>query len=223
MKRILALQLLACLAIWSADANTITSQTLPFAGGEGAFANVLHFTKFDTSLGTLTGVTISMTATGYGTLTVQNTSGNSVSFYNAHADVPVLVEGPDGLTISTTLQSGNFGTPGSRVDAPPNVTTSYNGSSGTLSALGSVLSGNLSLYSGLGGGLFDVTASPGDASSSGTETGGGHGYLLFGASETVSGTVKVEFTYTAVPDGGLTAMLLGMGMLALGTVRRMVK
>ena len=35
--------------------------------------------------------------------------------------------------------------------------------------------------------------------------------------------VKATFVLHQVPDGGLTAMLLGMGMLGLGWVRRMVK
>jgi hypothetical protein len=36
--------------------------------------------------------------------------------------------------------------------------------------------------------------------------------------------LRVEMSGTAsVPDGGLTAILLGMGMLGLGTVRRMIK
>ena len=77
MKRILALQLLACLAMSSADANTITEGPLSFPGGTGNFNNPLTFDKFDTSLGTLTDVTISMTAVGYGILIVNNTASPS--------------------------------------------------------------------------------------------------------------------------------------------------
>jgi hypothetical protein len=35
--------------------------------------------------------------------------------------------------------------------------------------------------------------------------------------------LRVEFTGSSVPDGGLTASLLGMGLLSLGYLRRMVK
>src|ERR1035437_9805718 len=105
MKRILGLQLLACLAISSADANTMTPQTLPFAGGTGNFSDTLTFNRFDTSLGTLTGVEISMTTAGYGILSVYNNSDNNkkIDFSNGSASVPVLVVGPYGVSIRTTL------------------------------------------------------------------------------------------------------------------------
>jgi len=216
MKRILALQLLACLAIWSADANTITSQTQAFTGGSGAFNNPLTFTRFDTSLGTLTAVTISMTAEGYGILILNNPNGTARDFTGASASVPVQFVGPDGLQISTTLTAGPF--TGS-VDGKSS--TSIKGPTWNDTVSHNVQNGNWGLYSGLGAGSFDLTAH-GDVGTY-TYSGTADGHASFSGSETVSGNVTITYTFNAVPDGGLTAMLLGMGMLALGTVRRMVK
>ena len=95
--------------------------------------------------------------------------------------------------------------------------------SANYSANGFVPNGNLGSYSGLGAGTFTLNALVAGGTFSGTQD-GGDPHLFFGGSETVSGNVTVTYTYdTPVPDGGLTAMLLGMGMLALGSVRRMVK
>jgi hypothetical protein len=218
MKRILALQLLACLAMSSADANTITEGPLSFPGGTGNFNNPLTFDKFDTSLGTLTDVTISMTAVGYGILIVNNTANSKdYNFYNGFASVPVNVVGPGGVTISTTLTAtGMSGT------ASPGL-TSFNGVSGNYDASGHVLSADWGSYSGLGAGTFTLNALVAGGTFGGSQTENGNSFLFFGGSEHVNGTVTVTYTYTGVPDGGLTAMLLGMGMLGLGCVRRMAK
>lgn len=215
MKRVFALQLLACLAIWSADANTITRGPQAFPGGTGNFINPLLFVRFDTSLGTLTAVEISMTAAGYGTLKVINAGDTALHFINGFASVPVNVVGPGGVTISTTL-SANFTGP---TQADPG-RTYYNGPSGNYSASGFVPGANWGFYSGLGAGTFTLNALVAGGTFGGTQVEGGESSLSFGGRETVNGTVTVTYT---VPDGGLTAMLLGMGMLGLGLVRRMAK
>jgi len=51
----------------------------------------------------------------------------------------------------------------------------------------------------------------------------GQGPYVRGNLGTTSYDVNAEFVLHQVPDGGLTAMLLGMGMLGLGWVRRMIK
>ena len=44
-----------------------------------------------------------------------------------------------------------------------------------------------------------------------------------GAWKMLEGSAMPKYDTSGVPDGGVTAMLLGMGMLGLGWVRRMVK
>ncbi len=209
--------LFACLAIAQANANTITYGPLAFPGGTGPFNNALTFDKFDTALGTLTGVEISMNAAGFAQVNVYNFNSGPAGFHNANASVPVVVVGPAGVTISTTLFAGPV------AGTAPVGLSFYPGVSANYSASGNVPNANWGDYSwnGVGSGTFNLNAYVSGGSAGGTAD-SGDSPLFYSSTETVNGTVTVEYTYTSVPDGGLTAMLLGVGMLALGYARRLI-
>ena len=160
-----------------------------------------------------------MTAAGFAQVNVYNFSGGAAGFFNANASVPVVVSGPAGVTISTKLLAGPLA--GTVLAGQwgyfPGATTSY-------SASGNVPNANWGDYSwdGTGLGTFNLNALVSGGTYSGSEA--IPGTLAFAGTETVTGTVTVKYTYdpVSVPDSGLTAMLLGAGMLALGFVRRMV-
>ena len=189
--------------------------------------------KFDPTLGTLTGVTISFTADIIANIVVSNSLLTQQSFSNATASVPVTVTGPGSSTASGTAVAGPAsGTVGPAVQytipvVPPfNVTvptqTTVSGLTAQTSGSHDVSSADFALYEGSGGSLVHLTFS----GNSGTFAGSGVNGVSFGGSATAGGDVKITYTYTASPPPAVpepsTFALLGLGSLglAVGAYRR---
>lgn len=185
------------------------------------WTDVLSFSKFDTSLGTLTSIKFDLSGAVQG-------SGNAESLDAAASDVSLSLGAllgltrPDGSTLVVTnplfSQVFNF----SAFDGSINFGGTSGGSTGTVSANGanffvSSSASDFSLFSALGGGTINL-----GLNAVGNSSGTGAGNLVTQFNTAAAGNVVVTYTYTSasvVPEPATLATLLaGLGLM--GAVRR---
>lgn len=188
------------------------------------WTDVLSFSKFDTSLGTLTSIKFDLSGAVQG-------SGNAESLDAAASDVSLSLGAllgltrPDGSTLVVTnplfSQVFNF----SAFDGSINFGGTSGGSTGTVSANGanffvSSSASDFSLFSALGGGTINL-----GLNAVGNSSGTGAGNLVTQFNTAAAGNVVVTYTYTSasvVPEPATLATLLaGLGLM--GAVRRRSK
>ena len=188
------------------------------------WTDVLSFSKFDTSLGTLTSIKFDLSGAVQG-------SGNAESLDAAASDVSLSLGAllgltrPDGSTLVVTnplfSQVFNF----SAFDGSINFGGTSGGSTGTVSANGanffvSSSASDFSLFSALGGGTIDL-----GLNAVGNSSGTGAGNLVTQFNTAAAGNVVVTYTYTSasvVPEPATLATLIaGLGLM--GAVRRRSK
>jgi hypothetical protein len=165
--------------------------------------------KFDTALGTLTNVSLVLSSNDEVAGQIFNITGSNIPYTDAFATIPVTVSAVilDGLTATAT----GYATYGAGVALPglnslPSVTVTASDTAG--------LSSGFAPYEGVGGQTYDLTVT----STFGTYGGQADGstpLLFFVGSAASYGDVEVTYTYTAVPDGGYTVLLLGIGFVGL--------
>ncbi len=148
----------------------------------------LVFNKFDTSLGSLTAITVGLTINAIGELDVFNFSGSAQTFTLGKCSMPCKVTGPDGSNFSSTC-------------IPPTISgaviaalgiTKYPGQTATNSGSMSISSGNYGSYSASGGGTATATAQLLNGTYSGVAAFG----VGFNGSWAGSATVTITYTYT---------------------------
>jgi hypothetical protein len=106
-RRILTAAALVAMAGSSAVADSIqythitTSTSAPFTDN---FA----LNNFDTTLGTLTGVVVTLDYSTTGEVDIFNSNGALQVFTNASSSIPLSLNGPDGLTSNTNAVAGPF-------------------------------------------------------------------------------------------------------------------
>lgn len=188
------------------------------------WTDVLSFSKFDTSLGTLTSIKFDLSGAVQG-------SGNAESLDAAASDVSLSLGAllgltrPDGSTLVVTnplfSQVFNF----SAFDGSINFSGTSGGSTGTVSANGanffvSSSASDFSLFSALGGGTINL-----GLNAVGNSSGTGAGNLVTQFNTAAAGNVVVTYTYSSasvVPEPATLATLLaGLGLM--GAVRRRSK
>ena len=163
------------------------------------WANTLSFSKFDTSLGTLTSIRFDLSGVVQG-------SGNAESLDSTATNVTLSLGSllgltrPDNSTLVVTnpvfSQTFNF----TAFDGLINFGGTSGGSTGSVSATGAnfFVSGNASdfaLFSALGGGTINLGLNAVGASS-----GNGSGNLISQFNTAASGVAKVTYTYTPTGD-----------------------
>lgn len=201
----------------AASYNTATETT----GWQGlGFTDTLYLPQFDTSLGTLTGVTLHITDAEQAEVTIENGSAAPASIT---VNLAGSVEATDNdLIDSIALLNKSFGPYSLSANEGPTIPT-YNGSGPDFQDLGLISdtatktasSSDLSLYEGLGTVPIDVTGAGGWSASGSTA------YSLNINEFAGEGSVYATYTYT-VPEPS-SALFLGLGGLALACYRRFTR
>jgi len=205
-------------ATGAAKAQSV-SQMFSFPTTSASFSLTHPFNLFDSSLGTLTSITIELATTGTANVTVGNSDSNPHNFTNAFVTLPLTVSGPPG---STTLLSENLtANIASGVANPGNNT--FPGVPATNDITNSIPSADFSSYeTPPNGGTFIITVASASATSGGTEV-GGSGDLGFGGNGNASGTVTLVYNYqgpVGTPEPGTWALLFASGSISVLELRR---
>lgn len=194
------------------------------------FSQNFTLRKFDSSLGTLTNITLTVRADINATATATNPNSTIRRVRTLGAEVVVNVKGPetdaadlDDITAQATVRaSQNFGTPGLQVDqGSPLIVT---GLTNSVSQISSVAPSDFNFYIGTGGQTLTLNAFADSASAFGSGTTG----MQYSADGSAGGRVTIEYTYTpsaavvAPEPGSLALLLTGMGG-SVGIVARRKK
>lgn len=208
-----AIAIAALLAAGSANALTISySHNTPLSSVP--FSDTFNLQLFDTTLGSLTGITIDLVSNVTGQVDIFNGTGSAQSFTNASAIAPVTVTGP--AATSTTVNATATVASGTAVVG----NSSYAGLTGTQSNSVNILAANFSAYEGVGTTFGSFTTSSTGGSFSGSSVSG----VYFSGSATADGTVTVTYNYMTaapVPEADTYAfMALGLGLVGMLARRR---
>jgi hypothetical protein len=210
MKLILAT---ASAALAVAGAASAATETFSYTVDQSTVPFTQDFTLsgFNTALGTLTGVTLTLDDSTTAEVQIVSLNSTATPYTDATATIPVTVTGPDGLTVDATVTAGPVaGTAEPGLNTVPGVPGSDTDST-------NVSSSDFSLYESPGGVPVAYTFDALAGSYTGTSAGG----LFFGGSAVAGGDISVTYTYTsAVPEAATWAlMLVGIGAVG-GTMRR---
>jgi len=165
------------------------------------FTDTFTFNTFNTSLGVLGQVTVSLNTSITAEVDIFNNSSSVQPFTNATASIPVTLTGPDGVVLSATGVAGPIsGTVNPGFNAFPGLTTNANVSQ-TLPF------GDFPGYEdppSTATGTLTFTAA------SGSYAGSASSQVFFGGSATASGTITITYLYQptgTIPEPGATTFL----------------
>jgi len=199
----------------TAAMSSATAATLTFSGSVAStltdWAQNINITKFDSGLGTLTGIEITVTTSATTSITVENTSLSSSSG-NVRTEITLSLLDPSGFLVGSNPFIDGF---------IPSVAATYSLNAGESVVLGpysrNLSSGPvdysdsdiLSEFTGVGNIVLTGTTF--------TQTllGNSGGNTSSSQVTTANANVKVVYTYDAVPEPG-TYALLGLGLGAGG-------
>jgi hypothetical protein len=213
---------LTCLGLRAfADTESFTetygSSSAPLAVNGTDFPTVVPLPQFDTSLGNLTDIEVTLNTTGVLQAEVANV-GVATVFTNAEAAGKIAITGPDGAGASVTLTAPQFsGLIGAGTPTVPTFALGPSASAST-SSLSFVPSSDFAAYEG--GGTLNFVL---NAAFAGNFSGNGPSGLSFNGFASDYGSVEVDYTFSAVPEPGnlfLFSFLCFCGFAALDRMRR---
>lgn len=178
------------------------------------FSTTFSVPLFNSALGTLNGVTLSLVSNIVGQIDVFSILSTAQTFTNAFAQIPVTVTGPDGTSltaVATAMLASGSATPNFQI-------SSFPGIAATAQASVSLVPASFGSYLGQGGATALFTAFSEGGNFGGTSVPG----LFFGGSATSDASLSIRYDYdpvSAVPVPA-AAWLLGTGLLSLGAFCR---
>jgi hypothetical protein len=180
-------------------------------------SDTIALPEFDTNLGTLLGVSLTLNSTLVGYAKVFDIGSGTGTFSDSSADFSssgnnITLAGPAGLTeIANPVITGFSGTVGAG---------SFLLSSGiSRSFLVTVSDSNLLQYEAAGGGnLGETLTLSGLGTFSGTQIGSQQ--VFFGGEATASGDLSVKYTFEAIPEPPTYALIVGVAAFGLVLLRR---
>ena len=211
----IALTVVAAMALSVASRAQVIVQTFTVPQQAVSFAQNVTFNKFDTTLGVLNSITLSLSTSVTAEIDVFNFSNKAQTFTNATASVPVKITGPDGSTFTVTSVAGPIsGSVTSLVGVTP-----YAGNTATATGNSVILPANFGQYQGFGGGNLTVNFQ----GQNGTYSGSAGSNVFFGGSATAGGTLTLTYNYTKIqpiPEPGAATFLAAGVLGSVGMVIR---
>ncbi|MEO5926525.1 MAG: choice-of-anchor E domain-containing protein [Bryobacteraceae bacterium] len=201
---------------------TIAVQAVPYDSAVGAPPNPCSFNLFNSSTGTLLGVTLQISGVG-GSVQAQQTNTSlttNYTFTNSVTTIGLVFTGPDATIVSVNQASTPpcSGTVNANTTNTTCAATVFSGLNGPVVAAASIAA-----YQGAGGGSFNVNASGQLVSASGSGGPGSAGRVFFGGDGSIGGTVTLSYDYTpgqsSVPEPS-TSALIGSGLIGLFALAR---
>ncbi|MGD1070919.1 MAG: PEP-CTERM sorting domain-containing protein [Bryobacteraceae bacterium] len=214
LRRILFGFTLAALATGAASANSIvlTEPSTP----SGAYPVTATFATFNTTLGTLNDVIITLYDTSTATVDIENITSGSLPFTNATASIPITITGGGATDTDTAAASVASGT------AVPGLNV-FTGVTGNTSNATTVTGAGLSLWENPpASNTITLTITEGNGSYSGN---GQQGSLFFGGAISATSQATVEYDYTpfsSTPEPASFA-LVGLALVGFGVARKRLK
>ena len=201
-------------ALVQSEVASYGSVVSPFAIASD-FPLGLTFQKFDLSLGTLDSIVVTLSSTYNVQASIANIGGSS-AFQNAQASATITLTDLEGMTTETTLATVPFS---SLIgDGSPANPAFLSGPAVQNTVVGSLLvdPAQFGLYewNGIGGNSYTL-----NAAALGTSSGTGNPSLFFSCLASSYGTVKIDYTYTVVPEPGCIGLCL-LGLCGIGMARR---
>lgn len=205
----------AGLALGTGAGAQVIVQTFTIPTGTTVpFSQILTFNKFDSTLGPLTSITLSLNASILANVDIFNGNSSSNGYSNTSATVAESVTGPGASVAAFTVTAGPFsGTAAPGLTVLPNKFASH---SATLN----VSAVNFGLYSGIGGGTGTLTAGALKPTITGTASGSNIQNVFFGGTATVGQVITLTYTYQNIPEPGTTTFLAAGVLGSLGMVIR---
>ncbi len=216
----IVLTAVATMALSAAAHAQVIVQSFTVPSQAVSFSQSVSFNKFDTTLGILNSVTLSLSSSVTAEIDVFNFSGKTQSFSNATASVPVKITGPDGSNFTVTAVAGPIS---GNVPAPLGITP-FVGQTASNTGNSSIAPANFGSYSGFGGGTLNMTFQGLNGTYAGTAPSG----VGFGGSASAGGTLTITYNYTKIqpiPEPGSATFLAAgvLGSVGMGLRRRRKK
>ncbi len=205
----------AAVESYSVSYGSASAPLVVAADGSTDFPFPLAVPQFNPSLGTLTGVAITLSSTDIAGPEVFNFTGTYQAYAGAQAsDLTVNITGPYSLETSAMLSAGPFSSVGSTVAPYPSSPVQAGNTTSISSDLTDVPSSDFASY--IGSGMVSMYL---DASvPSGSFSGSGVPGVFFGGFADSYGSIEIEYDFSAVPEPGTLAAgvaALGVGLFAL--------